>query len=160
LNPYEGRDLSQLLDLMHGLVVPSPVSLTPQTLGWWVALGWLLAVLMLAVCRVVARRRQNRYRREALAALKSIEADGAADPAAAARRIAVLLKRTALAAYPREDVASLYGDDWSRFLCESARNDERVLAGARQLAAAAYRPGMDGAALVAPARRWIEAHRA
>ena len=47
LNSYEGLNLPQLMDLMHGLVMPAPVSLLPVTAGWWILSAWLLAVLII-----------------------------------------------------------------------------------------------------------------
>jgi hypothetical protein len=123
-------------------------------------LGWLFAVVFLVAWQVVKRRRRNRYRRDALAELGAIASrrDIAADQAA--QRIASVLKRTALVAYPRADVASLHGPDWARFLAESAGNDPQIANAADDLAAAAYRPDADPGALSGPARRWIRLHRA
>jgi len=160
LSPYDGLDLSGLLDLMHGLVMPDPVSLRPETPGWLILSVWLLAVLILAARYLLQRRRLNRYRREALLVLKTIEAESDLCPVESAQRIAALLKRTALAAYPRQQVASLSGEDWAQFLRESANNDRQIAAAAETLATAAYRPDADGRELSAPARRWIRLHRA
>lgn len=160
MNPYEGLNLPDLLALMHGVVVPEPVSWLPETPGWWIALGWVLAVLALVGWRVARQRRRNRYRREALAALKAIDAQPELGAAEAAQQIAALLKRAALAAYPREQVASLYGIAWAHFLTDSANNDPQVADAADSLAAASYRSDADGRALIAPARRWIRLHRA
>jgi hypothetical protein len=157
---YDGLNLPQLLDLMHGLVTPEPVSWLPQTPGWWIVLGWLVAMLLLAGRQVIRRRRRNRYRRDALAELEAIEADASIEPAVAAQRIAAVLKRTALVAYPRQDVAGLYGADWARFLTESADNDPQIAKAADDLAAAAYRPDANPQVLSSPARRWIRRHRA
>jgi hypothetical protein len=109
---------------------------------------------------LVARYQRNRYRREALVLLDSIAATANEDPAAAAGSIAVLLKQTALAAYPRADVAALSGEAWAGFLNESASNDPVIEASALALATASYHPDADGRALVSPARRWIRVHRA
>lgn len=160
MSQYDGLNLPQLLDQMHGLAMPEPVSWWPQTPGWWIVMGWVLAVLVLLAWQFARRRRRNRYRREALAELRAIETDSRTDPAVAAQRIAAVLKRTALVAYPRKQVAALYGPDWARFLTESAGNDRRVAAAAGELATAAYRPGADPKALSGPARRWIRRHRA
>ena len=160
MSRYDGLNLPQLLDLMHGLIVPEPIPWLPATPGWWTVLGWLLALLFLAAWQIVKRRRRDRYRRDALAELKAIEADSSADPAMAAQRIAAVLKRTALVAYPRKDVAGLYGTEWARFLTESSNNDRRIAQAAESLAAAAYRPDADPHVLHAPARRWIRRHRA
>ena len=160
MSQYDGLNLPQLLNLMHGLVMPEAVPWLPQSPGWWIVLGWLLAVLFLAAWQVVKRRRRNRYRREALAELRAIEAESGIDTARSAQRIAAVLKRTALVAYPRQDVAGLYGAEWARFLTESAGNDRQIAEASDDLAAAAYRPGVDPSALGRPARRWIRRHRA
>ena len=160
MSQYDGLNLPQLLDLMHGLVMPEPVPWLPQTPGWWIVLGWLLAVLLLAGWQFVRRRRRNRYRRDALAELDAITVRQDRDPAESAQRIAAVLKRTALVAYPRADVAALYGKDWAKFLSETADNDAKIADAADLLATAAYRPDADPEALAKPARRWIRRHRA
>ena len=157
---FEGLNLPQLLDLMHGLVVPEPVPWTPQTPGWWVLLGWLLAVTAFVITAIVRRRRRNRYRREALALLDAVASQPDIAPAESARRVAEIIKRTALVAYPRAQVANLYGSAWAEFLRESSGNDRRVSEAAQLLATAAYRRDAAGEALVPPARRWIKVHRA
>lgn len=159
MTDYEGLNLPQLVDLMHDLVRPEPVSWMPQTSGWWIALSWLFAISM-----VLARHRyrawhRNRYRRAALAILRSIEVN-TADETQVAGQIAILLKRTALAAYPREQVAHLFGSEWAQFLRDTASNDPIIGQTAEQLATTAYRRDCDGKALIAPARRWIKVHRA
>jgi hypothetical protein len=160
MNDYEGLNLPQLLELMHELVMPEPVSRMPEGSGWWVLLAWLAMVVTISVRALIDRRRRNRYRREAMARLEQIAASAGDDPSAAAAQIAVLLKQAALAAYPRADVASLYGEDWARFLNESASNDPLVEEASMRLATASYRPDADGRELVSPARRWIRIHRA
>lgn len=159
MNDYEGLNLPQLLELMHDLVRPEPVSWMPQTPGWWIALAWSIAVIVILLWHRYRAWRRNRYRREALATLRSIEANSV-DEKQVAGQIAILLKRTALAAYSREEVAQLYGSEWAQFLCEAASNDPIIGQSAEQLATAAYRADSDGKALIAPARRWIKMHRA
>ena len=157
---YEGLNLPQLLDLMHGNVEPEPVSLLPATDAWLVLAGWAVAVLAIGLAAWRRRWQRNRYRREALRMLAGIEADTRLDASTSAAQIAELLKRTALAAYPRDTVASLYGRTWSEFLVESANHDRRVAEKADDLAAAAYSPGQSGPDLLPAARRWIRLHRA
>lgn len=153
---YEGLNLPQLLELMHPIVMPEPVSRLPATDGWWVLLGWIAAVTLLAAVKGVRRWRRDAYRREALQLIDQV--DPAAENAAAA--IAAIVKRTALAVYPREEVASRYGAAWAEFLVQSANDDAEVARAAGQIAAAAYRPGIADAELRGPARRWIRIHRA
>ena len=158
MSQYDGLSLPQLLNLMHGLVMPEPVAWLPQTAGWWIVLGWLIAVVLLAGWQFIRRRRRNRYRRGALVELKAIDISTELNPAEAAQQIAALLKRTALVAYPRREVASLFGRDWAQFLRESTNNDKRIADAADILASASYRPDVDGRALSEPARRWIRLH--
>lgn len=160
MSRYEGLSLPELMDLLHGIILPEPVSWLPQTQGWRVAGAWLLAVAVIGSWHWIAYRRRNRYRRDAQAELSAIADEAATTPAIAAARICSLLKRTALAVYPRQAVASLYGADWARFLAESSRGDAVVSNAADALAGGAYRADADGRALIEPARRWIRVHRA
>ncbi len=159
MNDYEGLNLPQLLDLMHDLVPPEPVPLVPQTVGWLIAVVWIIAIVTISGRHGYQAWRRNRYRREALTMLRWID-ENSDDNRQVAEQVATLLKRTALAAYPREQVAKLYGAAWAQFLRETASNDPEVGQAADQLATAAYRPAVDGARLIGPARRWIKVHRA
>lgn len=157
---YEGLNLPELLRLMHDIVLAEPVPWTPQTVGWAIVGTWLLVLGVLVAWHGVKTRRRNRYRREALAMLDAIATEPDPDPAVAAQQVATLLKRTALVAYPRVEVAGLHGGEWAAFLRRSARNDPLVEHAAIELAGAAYRPDADGRCLIEPARRWIEVHDA
>ena len=122
--------------------------------------AWAIAVVLLVVIAFARRRRRNRYRREALALLDTVAAQVDVPPQETARRVAEIVKRTALVAYPRTRVANLYGSAWAEFLRESAGNDKRIGEAAAALSTAAYRPDADGKSLVSPARRWVRVHRA
>lgn len=138
---------------------PDPVSWLPVTAGWkglaMLAVGWFAWL----VFKGYRRWRRNRYRREALRELERIRS---AEPAARLEAIAVLLKATALAAYPRGEVASLHGCAWTGWLdSEGAGLSD---ASRRLLASDQYRPGsaVDPAAvdkLAAEAARWIGKHQ-
>ena len=152
-SPYKGLNLPELLDRMHDIVVPEPISMLPATDGWLVLAGWLAAVALIVSVRARLRWKANAYRREALAQLDALAAP-------TGHALGLLIRRTAIAAFPRARVAHLYGEEWAAFLCQSANDDPVVAAGAQDLARAPYRPDVDASALVAPARRWIEVHRA
>jgi len=160
MNEYEGLNLPELLALMHDIVLPEAISRVPEGPGWWILFGWILATGAIFTRHLLLRHRANAYRRDAIALLKNIASNEELGGDEAAAQIAVLIKRTALAAYPRETVASLYGADWAQFLRDTASNDPVVSEAADELARAAYCESAKGKELVTPARRWIRVHRA
>jgi GAF domain-containing protein len=154
-------------DPVAGLIdIPTPreVSLWPQTWTARIAIILLLAALIAAAWHFIRHYRANRYRREALAELTRI----ARGPAAAtsskelATQLSLLLKRTALAAFPREQVASLSGAAWLGFLDRTSDATEFSRGVGQWLARASYSPEEPGAdqlaALVELTRRWIGRH--
>ena len=154
-SPYDGLNLPDLLERMHDLAMPAPVSWLPQTDGWWVLLAWLTVVVLLGLLKWRTNRQKNLYRREALANLRSLVKAGRT-----AGQVAELVKRTALTAYPRVEVAGLYGEDWATFLVKSSGDDPVVQSGASRLAIAAYRPDVQIDEIATCAERWIRRHRA
>lgn len=144
-----------LVDLIDRLVPvsdPEPVALVPQTAGWW----WLAAALSIGVLalvwRLMHRRRRNAYRRHALAALQDAQHDGAA--------LAAVLRRTALAAYPRAEVASLTGPRWLAFLDSTMGGTHFENGAGRAIVELPYRSGSPVPPdVVDVVRRWIREHR-
>ncbi len=159
MNRYQGLNLPQLLDLMEPLVEPVHVPFWPQTSGWKILLAWFLVLLVMICARTFSSWRHNRYRREALRELTAIAKSADDNPGATGAAIAGLLKRTALTVFPREQVAGLYGRAWADFLADTTDGDRLVRSKASELAGAAYRNDVNGAALIEAARRWIEGHR-
>lgn len=131
---------------------PPPVAMTPQTAGWAVLAGLLIGALAWAGWRAWRRWRANAYRRAALAELRA----AGDDPAA----IAAILRRAALAAWPRPQVASLTGADWLHFLDATGGGGSfhdgpgRVLARAPYCAGTPPSPGLAELAAL-----WIRRHR-
>jgi len=107
--------LSQLADV----VLPPPVSWMPQTVGWKVLAGVLALLALWLLWRGIRRWLRNRYRREALAELRRLELQWQGNPgtgAAVLSALPALIKRCALAAWPREQVASASGSQWAQFI--------------------------------------------
>ncbi|WP_110656533.1 DUF4381 domain-containing protein [Salinicola halimionae] len=103
--------LSQMIDQLSPPPEPLPVAWWPQTWGW-LAMALVLGGLLLWIgWRWYRHWKANRYRREALAELHRRLAAGEG-----AIAVADVLRRTALVAFPRQDVASLRGESWGRFL--------------------------------------------
>ena len=104
-------------------VVPDPPPLWPLAPEVWL----LLAILMTAVFIFVYQQRRtikrNAYRLAGLLLL---------DGASTVHDVSVVLKRVALAVFPREQVASLYGEEWAAFLQQTySRHDFSVIAQAK-----------------------------
>lgn len=111
------------LENLHDIVGLDPVPLWPLAPGWY-ALGVLLLLVLVCITWFLMRRWQvHRYRREALAELDKLEA-AVHDPArrvSALGGLPALVKRVALAAWPRQTVASLSGLDFLEFLDTTGR---------------------------------------
>lgn len=142
------------LAALRPLHSPPPVDWWPPAPGWWVLATLLLVALGLAWWR----RRHSVLRRAALSELRRLERT---EPDDTRLTIGVnqLLRRWALACFPRQQVAGLSGEAWLRFLDANARVEGFRSGPGRVLATAPFAPDctLDRAALVALARRWIQA---
>ncbi|KPK14138.1 MAG: hypothetical protein AMJ67_16675 [Betaproteobacteria bacterium SG8_41] len=144
---------AQALEGLNDIVVPEPVSLLPQAPGW-IALG-VVAIALLVTFAVLALRRyrRNAYRREALMLVEATPLDS----------LPALVKRVALAAAPRAEVASLTGDDWLAFLDRSYGGDGFSDGPGRALASLSFEPSAIDQRSSADLRdlvaTWIRKHR-
>lgn len=150
------------LDRLHDIVVPAAAPWWPPAPGWLWLLGIGSIVALAALLRAAARWQRNRYRREALAELMRLE--GAAHDAGVALGMSELLKRVALTAYPRAEVAALNGRQWFAFLDRTGGTHFASGLGAT-LERTTYRPPAGALAvdeiraLAGEIRTWIRQHR-
>ena len=131
------------LSRLHDIVVPPPVSWWPPDTGGLLVLAGVIFCLILIGFQKYLRYRKNRYRRAGLDLL---------DDASTAQEVSVILKRVALAAFPREQVASLYGAQWADFLnrtCSRTHFDTDAFADPERRA---------DKQLVQSAQHWITRH--
>jgi len=142
------------------VVSPADIDWLPQTAGWaW--LGAALALVLLrAAWRWLRRWYRDRYRREAIARLRELA--HCAERDAWLVELNKLLKLTAMAAFSRERVARLTGEEWVEFLNAQCRAplfsaEQRML-----LAAGPYNRATvsdDGRqALLAASLDWVRLH--
>ena len=142
------------------VVSPAAISWLPQTTGWKLVGIALAGLAVYHGWRRIRHWYRNRYRREA--ATKLAQLAGSEDGSLQAADINRLLKLTALAAFPREQVAQLHGTAWIDFLnaqCASPPFDGEP---ADLLALGPYRAvAIDGAtrsALVTASLTWVKEH--
>ncbi len=98
------------LDNLRDIVLPEAPLLWPPAPGFWLFFGIVTAAVLILVSQWVRARQANAYRRAGLALLKG---------AGTVHEVSVILKRVALAGFPRVQVASLYGEDWADFLSQT-----------------------------------------
>ena len=141
------------LSLLQDIVVPEPVSWWPLAPALWAVLAVIFLCAVAAGWFAWRRWKTNAYRRAALRELESLSDDASGVPA--------LLKRTALAVWPRSVIAGLSGDRWIAFLREASPNsfdnqsaEDLLVAdyGSSKLTAARQQQ------LIQSARVWISTH--
>lgn len=152
-------------DPLAGLIdipLPQEASLWPQTWPLRIAIVLIVALAVWGIWRFVHRYRANRYRREALSELDRMRQTPDAAPDRLAAQLSLLVRRTALAVFPRETVAPLTGTAWLAFLDRSYGGEEFSRGVGRWLVSAPYQqtaPGRDELnALRSLVDRWIRVH--
>lgn len=146
-----GKSLVDLLNMLEPAPEPAPVSMMPQTWGWAAIAVILVALVVCAAAMTLRHRHANAYRRLALAEL--------ANPGISSSKAAEILRRTALAAYPREQVAGLYGEDWINFISQSSDSIHFSSELSRVLSEAPYRETPANQDLTHLARHWVKSHK-
>ena len=155
------------LNRLHDIVVPAPVPWWPPAPGWYFVLAALALAVIYGAARALATSRANAYRRIALAELANLEAawNGNPQDQSPLATLPVLLKRVALAAFPREQVASLSGTAWCEFLDITAGHPLFAGRPAEMLHQISYEsPAPRGLSkdqvttLFAAARTWVRCH--
>jgi len=159
LDPTLASQLAQLRDI-H---LPAPVGWWPPAPGWWLLAAVLLAALVALIVLLVRRRRRRRYRRVALREARALFAHWQQhnDTSAYLQAVNRLLKQTALAAYPQQQVAALSGADWLGFLDAKLRQPRFTEPELRDFAALyqAEPQGLAPERLHDAAQLWIRRHR-
>jgi hypothetical protein len=127
----------------------------------------LLALVAWAGWRWWKRWQSAAYRRAALAALQQLKTRTADETqrGAALRELPELVKRTALAAFPRQQVASLSGTAWLAFLDRTGHTDAFTRGRGQLLPVLSYDPhatsrleAQDVEELFSVVGRWMRHH--
>lgn len=154
--------------LLHGIdevILPELVAWWPQTLAWKVlALGVLLTLCSWAY-RAIRRWLGDRYRRMALKKLDQLFLTYK-DAPQSLQQLPVILKATALHAYPRIEIAHLSGVQWLKVLDSKCKTTNFSSSVGAQLLTISYQPIenwqlQDGGIhrLFDLVRRWLKDHK-
>lgn len=160
VQPTQADPVAGLVDIP----LPPPVSLWPQTWTLRIAIVLVIAGAVVGLVRFVHRWRANRYRREALSELDRIEQGEGEGGGEQLVELSLLVRRTALAAFPRETVAPLAGTAWLAFLDRSYGGQGFSQGAGCLLLSAPYQPIQPASTelrpLAALIRQWIKVHHA
>ncbi|MFK8020166.1 MAG: DUF4381 domain-containing protein [Pseudomonadales bacterium] len=157
---------------VHGIeeiVFAQAVSWMPSTMAWKILGLLLLVAIGFALMQYVKHWQSNAYRRAALQQLKEIRAAALRTDTSsneALLKLPTLMKATALQAYPREQVASLSGEGWLKFLDSCYQGKAFSSDGGQALLALSYQTPAHWPAskaqteeLLTLCHRWLVQHR-
>lgn len=136
---------------LHDIVVPDAVPWWPPAPGWFVVFALVLGIGLVMSIRRYRAWKSDAYRRAALRELETADS---------IPRIAEILRRAALAIAPRETIAALQGEEWTRWLADRLTKPVPADAAAL-LAESIYDPQSSTAdpdALRRFARDWLRHH--
>lgn len=149
--------LTQLRDI-H---LPEPVSWWPPAPGWWVVALLALAAIILLLLFSRNRWLRNQYRRAALHELENLTNIPQGDQKLLLEEMSAILRRVAMHAYGRNEVAPLSGNRWLTFLDRTGGTDQFTQGMAKILGSGLYQDSTetDIGQVKMIIQRWIKGHR-
>ena len=155
-----------LIQGIDEIILPDAISWWPSAPGWQV-LGVLAGLFLIYLLTRRAKRWwRDRYRREALRQLAQLQQQAGERLHDVVVKLPYFIKVTALQAYPREEVASLSGNDWLNFLDAHYSGPSFSEGTGKKLLTVAYLPheqwqlnDKESHALIKMSLQWITKHR-
>jgi len=151
--------VSDPLQELRDVHMPDPISWWPLAWGWWMVAGFLIMVVGLALWAWVYRQR-TQSRRAALAQLGQVKQRYAtqANDHWAIVQLSHLVRRYALATFPRSKVAGLSGKAWLQFLDRTGQTNQFSHGPGQLLGIGPFQPQGSGslADLIPVIERWIK----
>jgi hypothetical protein len=154
--------------LLHGIeevVLPELVSWWPHTLGWRLLALGLLLCFGIVLYKAALRWQRNHYRRAALKKLDQIFI-AYKDAPQCLNQLSLILKATALHAYPRVEIAQVSGSRWLKTLDSKCKTTQFSSSVGEQLLTITYQPVQNWQLqdvqvdrLFELARTWIKQHK-
>ena len=160
---------STSLDNLHDLVVPDAAPWWPPAPGWYLLGSLILLAAIFLIVNRISNWQRNRYRGRALEELSRLRQSTRNEnsPSQLVAGLDQILKRVALAAWPRQEVATLAGEEWMQFLNRTGRGRVFTPEQADALRDAAYSSRISGKLssddlerLCSDVERWIRQHEA
>lgn len=111
--------LKQLRDIHY----PPPIPVWPLAMGWYILFGLLIVVAILVAYLWIQQIKKQLLKKIVLKRLDELEEQQHVQQDVA-EELSMLLRRAALAKYPRHVVAGLYGEEWLNFLNKTAMTTE------------------------------------
>lgn len=117
-------DKLERLTKLHDIHLPPTIGWWPMAYGWYVLLIILLLITSLLIAFWYRRYHYSRAKKQACKLLHTYEQEyqRQGNAAITCAKISELLRRVALAYFPRQKVANLQGEAWINFLNQTAKN--------------------------------------
>ncbi len=151
------------------ITLPEPISYFPHTIGWKILLVGIIIAAIIFGYKRYRHWQANRYRTDALKRLATIEQEiqGSGTKTKSLLDLPILVKQTALQAFPRDEIAQLSGDRWLGFLDRSCDTQEFTQGVGQLLPQLAYQstsalanlPEQKISNLIDLIRQWIKNHQ-
>ena len=143
---------------LHDIIPAKAAGFWPPAPGWWILSIVLLLLAYFTSKRLKQYLYQRRFEKRILHELDTLSKNY---PEQLAINISKLLRRVALMRYAREEVASLNGDAWLRFLDKTGGNGGFQMGVGQILTTLPYSTNQytnlhDNLALLKLARNWIQ----
>ncbi|TNF91373.1 MAG: DUF4381 domain-containing protein [Gammaproteobacteria bacterium] len=148
---------------LRDIHLPDPIDWWPPAPGWWIVLLLVLLTTTLLLRWYFRSRKQRRVYQSAFNELRQIEMEYRQhkDDLKLVQALSILLRRIAMTVTSRDQVASLTGDDWLRFLDEGLGENSSAQTFSqgtgRSLIEAPYNPhaSVDHQALLELCQHWV-----
>ena len=119
---------------------PPELDWWPFAIGWWLIIIILFSVSSYLAYKLYLRWLENQSRRIALSKFEEIQSEyiKSGDSLILVKQLSILLRRTFLAYFPREEVSSLVGIRWLNFLDQGLNENFFTEGVGKKLAIAPY----------------------
>lgn len=107
-------DLSQLKDV-H---LPQAISIFPLAGGWYILTSLIIAAIVFGLWWKFVKNKYKKQKLEAYSLLAEIERNQSKEMLC---EVSILIKRVAILKFPEEQVHTLFGEEWLKFLDKTGK---------------------------------------